>query len=56
MKISFTFIAVLADVSMNSKLLSSAYSCASYKQSHQRGEVILPQKPQPAPHTSLIAN
>lgn len=29
MKISFTFIAVFADVSMNSKLLSSAYVCAS---------------------------
>ena len=28
--ISLTFIAVFADVSMNSKLFSSAYSCASY--------------------------
>jgi hypothetical protein len=29
-KISFTFIAVLADVSINSKALSSAYAAASY--------------------------
>lgn len=29
MKISFTFIEVFADVSMKSKLLSSAYDCAS---------------------------
>lgn len=29
MKISFTFIEVFADVSINSKLLSSAYDCAS---------------------------
>lgn len=31
MKISFTFIEVFADVSMKSKLLSSAYDCASYE-------------------------
>lgn len=30
-KISLTFIAVLAEVSMKSKLLSSAYACASYR-------------------------
>lgn len=30
MNISFTFIEVFADVSMKSKLLSSAYDCASY--------------------------
>lgn len=29
MKISFTFMAVFADVSMKSRLLSSAYACAS---------------------------
>lgn len=31
MKISLTFIAVLAEVSMKSRLLSSAYACASYQ-------------------------
>ena len=31
MNISLTFIEVFADVSMKSKLLSSAYDCASYK-------------------------
>lgn len=31
MNISFTFIEVFADVSIKSKLLSSAYDCASYK-------------------------
>lgn len=30
-KRSFTFIAVLAEVSINNKLLSSAYACASCK-------------------------
>lgn len=45
MKISFTFIAVFADVSMNSKLLSSAYVCASYKQSHQSAKGSLPGGP-----------
>lgn len=33
-KISLTFIAVLAEVSMKSKLLSSAYACASYKRKY----------------------
>lgn len=37
MKISLTFIAVLAEVSMKSKLLSSAYACASWGE--QRGKV-----------------
>lgn len=31
MKISFTFMEVFAEVSMKSKLLSSAYDCASYR-------------------------
>ena len=31
MKISLTFMAVFADVSMNSRLLSSAYACASWE-------------------------
>lgn len=31
MNISFTFIEVFADVSIKSKLLSSAYDCASYE-------------------------
>lgn len=30
MKISLTFIAVLAEVSIKSRLLSSAYACASW--------------------------
>ncbi len=33
-KISLTFIAVLAEVSMKSKLLSSAYACASYRKKY----------------------
>lgn len=35
MKISFTFIEVFADVSMNSKLLSSAYDWASFRNKTQ---------------------
>lgn len=34
-----TFIAVLAEVSMKSKLLSSAYACASYRNKHTNTEI-----------------
>ena len=38
---SFTFIAVFAEVSMNRRLFSSAYACASYNQKAEKSAVII---------------
>lgn len=39
MKMSLTFIAVLAEVSINNKLFSSAYTWASYSKTHREGSL-----------------